>query len=203
MPLANLDPPTFWYISRATAFVAFGLIWLSMLAGLGITSRLSRAWPGLPSTYELHRYTALLGLGFGLVHALVLLGDQYIGYTLAELLVPFLGSNYRPAWVGFGQVALYGLAVVAFSFYLKDRLGVRAWRLIHMLSFALFLMSGIHGLQSGTDSTNLWAQILYWGSLASVGGLSVYRVWTVRRGRAIAALAVTGINSNYTRGYLP
>ena len=58
--LTDLAPQTFWYISRASAFVAFGLLWLSMLAGLGITSRLSRVWPSLPGAYELHRFTEVL-----------------------------------------------------------------------------------------------------------------------------------------------
>src|SRR5690242_14472757 len=71
--LSGTAPHAYWYISRASAFVAFGLLWLSMLAGLGITGKLARFWPGLPGSFELHRFTALLGLGFGLVHALVLL----------------------------------------------------------------------------------------------------------------------------------
>jgi predicted ferric reductase len=183
---AGTAPHAYWYISRACAFVAFGLLWLSMLAGLGITSRLARYWPGLPGSFELHRFTALLGLGFAAMHALVLLGDQYINYSVAQLLVPFMSTNYRQAWVGFGQLAIYMFAIVAFSFYVKDRLGIHAWRLIHMLSFALFLMTIFHGVAGGTDSANLWAQALYWSAALSVLGLSVYRVRAGRRGRAKA-----------------
>jgi predicted ferric reductase len=166
----------YWYISRASAFVAFALLWLSMLAGLGITSNLSRIWPGMPVSFELHRFTALLGLGFALVHALVLLGDQYSNYTLAQLLVPFLGSNYRPEWVGFGQLSFYLLGVVAFSFYVRDRLGAHVWRLIHMLSFALFVMVMLHGIKSGTDTGNLLAIALYVSSALSVAVCAIYRL---------------------------
>lgn len=189
--IAGTSPQAYWYISRACAFVAFGLFWLSMMAGLGITTRLARFWPSVPGSFELHRFTALLGLGFAAAHALVLLGDQYIGYTLGQILIPFTSSNYLPLWVGFGQVALYMLGIVSFSFYVKDRLGTRAWRLIHMLSFALFVLTIAHGLGSGTDSGTLAAQILYWGSGLSVLGLSIYRIVAVRRGRAKAALAAT------------
>src|SRR4051812_42169861 len=174
----------FWYISRVSAFVAFGLLWLSLLAGLGITSKLSRLWPGMPGSLELHRFTGLLGIGFGLVHALVLLGDKYMNYTLGQLLVPFMAGDYRAEWVGFGQLSFYLLVVVAFSWYVRDRLGVHAWRLIHMLSFALFLMVLIHGLKSGTDSGTLWASALYWGSAASVLLGSLYRVMAVRKGHS-------------------
>src|SRR5437868_6332154 len=110
--LSGTAPQAYWFISRASAFVAFGLLWLSMLAGLGITSKLGRVWPGMPGSFELHRFTGLLGIGFGLVHALALLGDQYINYTLPQLLVPFMSVNYLPEWVGFGQLSFYLLVVV-------------------------------------------------------------------------------------------
>lgn len=191
--LSATSQHAYWYISRASAFVAFGLLWMSMLAGLGITSKVARFWPGMPSSFEIHRFTALLGIGFGLIHALVLLGDAYMNYTLGQLLVPFMGSNYRPEWVGFGQLAFYILLVVAFSFYVRGRLGVHAWRLIHMLSFALFLMVLIHGVQSGTDTSSLWASALYWVSGLSVLILSVYRVISVRKGRSKASRQAVGL----------
>jgi predicted ferric reductase len=191
--LSGTSPQAYWYISRASAFVAFGLLWLSMLAGLGITSKLGRVWPGMPGSFELHRFTSLLGIGFGLIHALVLLGDKYMNYTLGQLLVPFLGGSYRAEWVGFGQLSFYMLVVVAFSFYVRDKLGVHAWRTIHMLSFALFLMVLIHGVQSGSDSQSVWALGLYWGSALSVLVGSVLRVVTVRRGRSKEASAARGL----------
>src|SRR5437879_4195909 len=90
-----------------------------------------------------------------------------VTFSLWKMLGPFMSGRSTPVWIGFGQLAFYLLAVVAFSFYVRDRLGVHAWRLIHMLSFALFLMVLVHGLQSGTDSQSLWALALYWGSAAS------------------------------------
>jgi predicted ferric reductase len=190
--ISDTSVHAYWYISRASAFVAFILLWVSMLAGLGITSYLSRIWPGMTPSFELHRYTALLGIGFGLVHALVLLGDQYINYTLPELVVPFLGSNYRPEWVGFGQLSFYMLLVVAFSFYVRDRLGVLAWRLIHMLSFALFLMVLVHGVQSGTDSGSLFGAAIYWVCGLSVLLGSIYRVVAHRKDTARATVPAGG-----------
>jgi predicted ferric reductase len=184
----------FWYISRASGFAAFGLLWVSMLAGLGITSKLSRVWRGMPASFELHRFCALLGLGMGMTHALVLLGDRSLNYSLPQIFVPFFAGTYHAQWVGFGQLAFYLLAVVGLSFYFRDRLGIHAWRLIHMLSFALFLMVLIHGLKSGSASQNPWALGLYWGSASSVVLGSVYRAMSVRRGRAKSTVAAqTGL----------
>jgi predicted ferric reductase len=181
--LSGDAPRAYWYLSRASALVAYVLLWASMMAGLGITGKLARTWPGIPSSFELHRFTSLAGLGFGLAHALLLLGDRYINYTLAQVLVPFIGRDYRPEWVGLGQVAFYALSIVAFSFYFRDRLGTRAWRLIHSLSFGLFIAALLHGLMSGTDSSNRLVLGMYAASAVSVLFATIYRLISVRMGR--------------------
>lgn len=182
--LSGAQPKAFWYLSRAAAFVAFGLLWLSMALGLGITNKLARLWPGGPAAADLHEYTSLLGLAFGGFHGLILLGDGYSNYTLAQLLVPFATTQYRPLWVGLGQVALYLGAVVGLSFYVRRFIGYRAWRLIHYASFAFFALALLHGLFSGADSAALWARGLYLGSGLSLVGLTLYRIRMARRAPA-------------------
>ena len=181
------------HITRSSAFVAYLLLWVSMLAGLSITSKTGRKWPGMAASFGVHRYTTLLGLGFAVIHALSLLGDPFMGYTIGQLLTPFQAGSYKPQWIGLGQFALYALAIVAFSFYVRNRLGMRTWRMIHSLSFALFLTALIHGLQTGSDSSSWWASGLYWISAASVLLGSVYRVLSVRAGRPRHAVTSTGL----------
>src|SRR5574337_971091 len=173
--LAGAEPKVYWYLSRSAAFVSYGLLWCSMILGLAITNKLARVWPGGPTFAALHEHTGLLGLGFGVFHALALLGDHYIGYSLAEVLVPFAGLNYRPLWVGIGQIALYLTALVTLRFYVRRWIGQRRWRLIHYLSFVVFVLALIHGLFSGTDSASLLILMMYWASFVSVMGLIIYR----------------------------
>ena len=170
-----------WYLSRASAFVAYVLLWWSMIVGLSITNRLARLWPGGPAAADLHEHASLLGLGFALLHALVLLGDSYIGYTLPQILIPFASSSYQPIWVGLGQVGLYLMALITFSFYTRRWIGARAWRTIHYLSFAVFALALLHGLFSGTDSSLPWALWMYMSTGASVLAMTAYRK-VVRRG---------------------
>jgi len=166
----------FWFLSRGTAFVSYGLLWLSMALGLAITNRMARIWPGGPAAYEIHEYSSLVGLAFGLFHGLILMGDQYIHYTLPQVLIPFASQNYRPFWVGLGQSSLYLLISVTISFYARKKFAPRTWRLIHYLSFLAFLSVLVHGLMSGTDTENLWAQYLYWISGGSLLFLLIYRL---------------------------
>ena len=176
-----------WYLSRAAAFVAYILLWLSMVSGLAITNRLARIWPGGPTAADLHEHTSLLGLVFALLHGLVLLGDQYIGYTLPQILIPFAGASYMPLWVGFGQIGLYLMAIVTFSFYVRQRIGAKTWRLIHYLSFGVFALSLVHGIVSGTDTGAAWAIWTYASTGLSVLALTIYRFWVRARPAAPAA----------------
>jgi predicted ferric reductase len=166
--LGGEAPKAYWYLSRATAFVSLSLLWVSMALGLGITNKLARLWPGAPATFAIHEYVSLLGLAFAIFHALIILGDQYIKFTLLQLLIPFSTVDYRPLWVGVGQIGFYLWAIVVLSFYVRPMIGQKTWRLLHYASFFLYLMGISHGLFSGTDSPADWAQTYYWISGGSL-----------------------------------
>ncbi|MEN9938881.1 MAG: hypothetical protein RLZZ387_5460 [Chloroflexota bacterium] len=172
--LIGPEPKAYWYLSRSSAFVAYGLLWVAMIFGLLMTSKTARLWPGGPTAYDVHQHTSLLGLAFSLLHALVLLGDRYIGFTLGEVLTPF-GGAYERLWVGLGQIGFYGLAAVALSFYVREQIGRAAWRAIHIISFGVFALALLHGITSGSDSGSGWAGAIYWTSSGSVLFLTIYR----------------------------
>ena len=174
--LLGNEPKAYWYLSRASAMVAYGLLWLSMAFGLIITNKLARVWPGGPTAFDLHQFASLIGLAFALFHALILMGDKYVNYNLAQVLVPFNSTGYKPVWVGLGQIGFYLLAIVGLSFYVRKRLGNRVWRLIHYLSFLTFALALFHGIFAGTDTPLLAIQVCYWGTGASLLFLLVYRV---------------------------
>jgi predicted ferric reductase len=174
------DPKVFWFLSRGSAIAAFWLLWLSMSSGVIITNKMAQIWPGIPPSYEIHQYTSLLGLGFALFHAFILMGDHYIHYNIIQVLVPFASQNYRPTWVGVGQAAFYVWVLVNFSFYVRGRIGKKAWRLIHFASYASFLAVMVHGIWSGTDTSAGWSYYSYWFSGGSLLFLTIYRVLLAR-----------------------
>ncbi len=182
--VAGDAPKVFWYLSRGSAVIAYLILWGSMVFGLLITNKMSRSWPGAAAAFEIHEYTSLLGLGLALFHALILTGDQYIHYTVVQALMPFSSVNYHPIDVGIGQVMFYIWAIVALSFYVRKRIGQKAWRWIHFASFASFMGVLVHGILSGTDSGTTWATWMYWLTGGSVLFLTVYRVVRARVGVA-------------------
>ncbi len=178
--LLGSEPKAYWYLSRASAMVAYGLLWLSMAFGLIITNRLARFWPGGPLAFDLHQFASLIGLAFALFHALILMGDKYINYDLAQVLVPFNSTGYKPVWVGLGQIGFYLLAIVGLSFYVRKRLGNHTWRMIHFFSFLTFALALMHGIFAGTDSALLAIRAFYWVTGASLLFLLVYRILITR-----------------------
>jgi len=174
--LSGSYPKAYWYLSRGTAFVSLSLLWISMALGLGITNKMARLWPGAPAAFAIHEYVSLLGLAFAIFHAFVILGDHYINFTLLQLLIPFATVDYRPFWVGIGQISLYIWAIVSFSFYVRAQIGQKTWRVLHYASFLLYMLGLLHGLFSGTDTSAGWAQHYYWISGGSLLFLFIYRV---------------------------
>ncbi len=174
--LGSEEPTAFWYLSRASAMVAYLLAWLSMVLGVSMTNKLARLWPSGPVAFDLHQHTSLLSIAFALFHALILMGDKYIAYTLPQLLLPGASVNYKPLEVGLGQAALYLMVVVGLSFYVRKQITQKVWRLVHYLSFILFILVMAHGILSGTDSGAGWATSIYWVTGGGLLFLIIYRL---------------------------
>jgi len=174
--LGGESPKVYWYLSRATAFVSLTILWLSMALGIAITNKMARLWPGAPAAFAIHEYVSLLGMAFAIFHALVLLGDRYINFTLAQIFIPFATVDYRPTWVGIGQIGFYVWVIVNLSFYVRSSIGPKTWRALHYLSFGMYITGLLHGIFSGTDTPAGWAQWYYWISGGSLLFLLVYRI---------------------------
>ena len=194
--ISAAQPKAFWYISRSSAMVAYVLLWLSMASGLAITNKMMRVWPGGPTLVALHEYASLLGLVLAIVHALILLGDSYLQYTLSQLLIPFASENYRQLWVGLGQVAMYLLIPVTLTFYVRRWIGYKLWRRIHYVSFGVFALALAHGLMSGSESSLVWVRNMYWASGMSMVGLVIYRIMLQRAANKQAALPTASKGAN-------
>jgi sulfoxide reductase heme-binding subunit YedZ len=162
-----------WYITRAAGLVAYLLLWLSTAWGLAVSSKIFDPLLQRNYTYDFHQFISLLAIGFLGLHISVLLLDNYLPFSVTQVLVPFT-STYRPLWVGIGVISLYLTLLVTVTFYMRRRIGMRAFRIIHVLSLVAFLGATLHGLYSGTDSPLLPMQLVYKGSLLSVIFLTAY-----------------------------
>ena len=174
--LRGPEPKAPWYLARVAGLLAYLLLSLSIVLGLLTSSRLARRWPGAPAAIDLHQFTSLLVIGLSAFHALVLLGDRYTGFSLGQLLLPFAARAYQPFWVGLGQTGFYLAALVAGSYYWRQRIGPRVWRRLHYASFAVYVLVTAHGLGAGTDASAPPVRLLYATSALAILGLTAIRV---------------------------
>lgn len=178
---------TVWYLARAAGITGYLLLWVSLTLGIGITTRLFEPEVRRFSVFDLHSFVSVFSVLFVAAHVFVLLLDQYVGFTVGELLVPF-HSSYQPLWVGFGQLAFYLLLVTTLSFYVRGWIGHRAWRALHFGTFLLYVFALVHGLFTGTDTKQLWMLMMYSTTGFMTLMMIVVRLDSARRARPVAGL---------------
>jgi methionine sulfoxide reductase heme-binding subunit len=103
-----------------------------------------------------------------------------VRYDALDILVPGV-SSYRPAAIAIGIIATYAALVVHASFGWRKRIGQRAWRALHFLSFAIFIAAIAHGLLAASGG-HAWLRDVY-----AVAGLSVSVLVVLRVGVAVAS----------------
>jgi predicted ferric reductase len=174
--LAGSAPERFpWVATRIVAFLSYFAIAGSVIYGLLLSTKILDVIAHRPVTFALHQDLAAIGLGLAGIHVVLLGLDATQPLSLAEMLVPF-ASPYRPLWVGVGQVALYLVAIVTASFYVRRRIGQRTWRILHYVTFLAFAFTTAHGIMSGTDTSAPWAWWVYVVATTVVVFLTVYRI---------------------------
>jgi sulfoxide reductase heme-binding subunit YedZ len=166
--------PTFWLLARAVGLTAYVLLTASVLAGLVLKSRPFGTALRPASVTDLHRTLAVLALGALALHGAALIADSTIHVDLPSLVVPGL-VGYRRLPVALGVLAADLMALVVVSFRLRRRIGVRAWRRLHWLTYAIFAGATGHGLLAGTDSDRPWALGLYLGAVGAVAAATAWR----------------------------
>ncbi len=179
-------PHLWWYVARASGLVGWALCTLAVLWGLALSTGLVGKRPGRGWLLDLHRFLGGLATIFVAVHMIGLVADSYAHFGPAELLVP-LASSWKPIPVAWGVAGFYLLVAVEATSLARRRLPPRLWRLIHIASLPLWVVSTLHLLTAGTNARNplvQWAVVL---STAAVLFTTLVRVLSPRAAQRSAA----------------
>lgn len=168
-----------WYLSRSSGIVAWGLLTASMIWGLLFTTRLLKGHPTPKWLLDLHRHLGGLALAFTGLHLVALLADSYVEFSVADLLIPF-ASDWKPGPVALGVIALYLLVAIEGTSLAMKRMPRSVWRNIHLTGYLLFWVATLHGITAGSDATHP----AYWAAntlaAASIVFLTIYRLLAER-----------------------
>ena len=169
-----------WYVARSSGLIAWALLAASVVWGLAISTRVLRGSPRPAWLLDLHRYMGGIATVFVGVHVVALLGDTYVHFGLASLLVPF-ASSWHPVAVAWGVTSLYLLLAVEMTSLIRTRLPKRLWRATHYASFPLFFVATIHALSAGTDAVTWAFETVAVLTMVTVIGLTAFRVSSDRQ----------------------
>jgi sulfoxide reductase heme-binding subunit YedZ len=177
MLTAASNPVALWYMSRGFGLVAFVLLTLSLAMGVAQITRISL--PGLPRfvIQGFHRNVSVLAVALLAVHVTSALLDPYVSIRVASVFIPFTGP-YRPVWLGLGAVASDLLVALVVTSLVRERIGARAWKLIHWCAYACWPFAVVHALGTGTDARLGWVQVVYAGCTAMVLAAVAWRLTT-------------------------
>ena len=134
-------PPTDIIVLDLSAYVgltAVGAVTVNMLLGTLMTFRYSpvRQWPHRRLNYfRLHNISGYLALSLAVLYPIILLLDKTAKFRVIDLLYP-LHSPSQPFENTIGALALYIVALVVVTSYLRIRLGRRLWKSFH---FAIYV----------------------------------------------------------------
>jgi methionine sulfoxide reductase heme-binding subunit len=152
----SVDPGQhlWWLASRSMGGVAMVLVSMSVAFGLAMSGRLVRGRHAARLN-TLHEALALSGVLAIVLHGLFLLPDAFLRPGLAGIAIPFALSAHR-LWTGLGVIAGWLALAITASFYVRPWIGVRAWRLLHRWTLAVYVLGVAHTLGSGTDARSGW-----------------------------------------------
>lgn len=148
--------PTAIDLSSVLGLIALGCFTAQILLGLLLSVGYNpvRRWPYQRiKLFIFHNWLAYLGLSVALIHPLTLLFSSTAGFRLFDVFVP-IWSPTQPLPNTLGAVALYLVAFVVLTSYLRRSLGHHTWKRLHYTSYAAAFVFFVHGVIADPNLQN-------------------------------------------------
>ncbi len=120
-------------LSAYAGLVAVAAVTLNTLLGLLMAFRYSphHSWPHRRFNYfRFHNWTGYIALAVSILHPVILLFNKNPRFRILDLVYP-VHSPTQPLDNSIGAIALYLLAFVVVTSYLRIRLGRHLWKSFH------------------------------------------------------------------------
>jgi len=153
------DVHLWWYISRASALIAWALMTLSVVWGILLSTRMLRKVDNPGWLADLHKYLGGMTLILVGLHMVSLMLDGWLRFGVSDVLVPF-STSFKSLPVALGILAFYVLIAVQGSSLMMSRLPRRFWKGLHYASYATLILVSFHAGFTGTDVGAWWYQAL-------------------------------------------
>ncbi len=183
------EPHIWWYVTRASAIIAWVLLTIAVVWGVLLSTRVLRKIDNPSWLQDLHRYLGGTALVMIVLHMVSLALDSYAHFTVEELLVPFaVEPRFAGLPIALGILAFYVMVAVQVSSYLKNRIPAKVWKGIHYTSYVALVAVSFHaGFSSSKDVGQFWYQSLAIVLVALGAGAAITRILVGSRVKASGA----------------
>ena len=147
---AMTNPHFWWYLSRASGIVAWGLLTASVVWGVLLATRILKPYDRPAWLLDLHRWLGFLTILAVALNMVALFADSFVEFSVRDLLVP-MSTTWRPWAVASGILAMYLLVAVQLSSVVMRKIPKKVWRVIHLTSYLMFCLVTLHSFLAGSD----------------------------------------------------
>ncbi len=139
---------TFIDLTSYAGLAATGLLTFNLLLGLLLSTRYNpvASWPHrrLP-LYDLHNWTGYIALAVVLLHPVLLLPSATAKFGWLDIALPFWAPD-QPIINTIGAFATYALIFVVVTSYFRTRIGIRTWKKLHYVAYAVTVALFVHSV---------------------------------------------------------
>jgi sulfoxide reductase heme-binding subunit YedZ len=185
-----------WFTARGAGLALLCVLSFSAAFGAIASTRMLSPSSRIVMQY-VHRAAALMGLVLLVLHVSAIILDPYAGVGITGAFVP-LASGYRAGAIALGTLAMYGFLITVVLGMARGRMAsspraAKAWRTIHIASYAMWISAVIHSLMAGTDTgAGGWSRTLVYVCIAVVVGSAALRVTRLDQVRVTSTVG-TGV----------
>ena len=177
-----MSPQVWWFVSRSSGMIAWGLLTLSVCWGLFISTKAVAKASNPAWLLDLHRYLGGTAVIFTAIHLIGLAADNYVTFGWAETFVP-MASSWKAGPVAFGIVGFYLLLAIEITSLAMKRLPRKLWRWVHHTSLPLYFVATYHTIAAGTDAENQWFRVAALASINIVMFLTIVLILAIRKAK--------------------
>lgn len=145
--------PWMWFAMRASGITAWTLLSATIMWGLLLRTRILPA--GSPvRLMNMHKYLGILALLTLTVHLVTVLLDPTLGFTWANVLIPFT-ATWKPLALATGIIAAYLMVPVQVVARVRARMGksgAKWFNRSHLIAYAAWPLATAHYVMAGTDA---------------------------------------------------
>ena len=132
-------------LSGTIGLIAIACLAANFIVGFIIWKNIPFKLPYSLTFLGLHKFTGYLAAISIVIHVVLIPLDSKSGFSWGDLLLP-LWTKHQPYANTFGALALYLVAVVVISSYVKEKIKLGLWRRLHYISYFAAVPLIVHSI---------------------------------------------------------